>query len=186
MNTSKVALYFDPDDAPVLTPSACIADMFALTDESGLLQIPAWPYDDDTPEDQARFYRCRMDWNKADRDAALRLFESCYETMRELAPKFNSIRASGAEALPEAQKAFWNAYLRDFESDDNDAVCAEAEERVGQSPAAYDMIIRAQRLCRLMALKAPEIIIRGEANLFAQALVIHTYCREMEVAEDVE
>ena len=47
MNTSKVALYFDPDDAPVLSPAECIESMFALTDESGLLYIPAWPYDDD-------------------------------------------------------------------------------------------------------------------------------------------
>ena len=76
--------------------------------------------------------------------------------------------------------------LRDFESDDTDAICAEAEERVGQSPAAYDVIIRARRLCRLMALEAPEIIIRGEANLFAQALVVHGYCKELEIVEGVE
>ena len=176
MNTSKVALYFDPDDAPILTPSECILSMFALTDESGLLVIPAWPYDDDAPEDQRRFYRCKMDWNEADRDDALRFFETCCETMRELAPQYDSIRASGAEALPEAQKAF----------DNPDAVCAESEARVGKSPAAYDVILRARRLCRLMALEAPEIIIRSEANLFAQALVIHRYCKEMEIVGEVE
>ncbi len=186
MNTSKVALYYDPDDAPILTPSECIVSMFALTDESGLLLIPAWPYDDDAPEDQARFYRCQMNWNEADRDAALRLFERCYETMREIAPKFDSIRSSGAEALPEAEKRFWNTYLRDFASDDIDAICAEAEERVGQSPAACDVIIRARRLCRLMALHAAEIILQGEANLYAQALVIHGYCKELEIVEDVD
>ena len=186
MNTSKVALYYDPDDAPILAPTECIVSMFALTDESGLLVIPAWPYDDDAPEDRERFYRCRMDWTEADRDAALRFFENCCETMREIAPKLDSIRASGAEALPEAQKAFWNTYLRDFESDNPDAVCAESEARVGKSPAAYDVILRARRLCRLMALEAPEIIIRSEANLFAQALVIHRYCKEMEIVGEVE
>ena len=186
MNTSKVALYSDPDDAPILTPSECIVSMFALTDESGLLLIPAWPYDDDAPEDQERFYRCNMDWNEADRDAALRFFESCCKTMRVIAPQYDSIRLSGAEALPETQKAFWNMYLRDFESDDMDAICAEAEERVGKRPAAYDVIMRARRLCRLMSLEAPEIIIRSEANLFAQALVIHEYCRELEIVEEVE
>ncbi len=184
MNTSKTALNFDPNDPPVLTPVETIVSMFEHTDADGILCIPAWPYDDDA--EQGMLYQCRMNWNEADRDAALRHFESCYETTREIAPKFDSIRASGAEALPEAQKAFWNTYLRDFESDDNDAVCAEADERVGQSPAAYDVIIRARRLCRLMALEAPEIIIRGEANLFAQALVIHRYCKELEIVEDVE
>lgn len=186
MNTSKVALYYDPDDAPILTPSECIVSMFALTDESGLLLIPAWPYDDDTPEDRERFYRCRMDWTEADRDAVLRFFESCYETMQAIAAEYDSIRSSGTEGLSEAQKAFWNTYLRDFESDEIDAICAEAEARLGKSPAAYDVILRARRLCRLMALEAPEIIIRGEANLFAQALVIHGYCREMEIVEEVE
>ena len=186
MNTSKVALYFDPDEAPILTPSECIVSMFALTDESGLLVIPAWPYDDDAPEDRERFYRCKMDWNEADRDAALRFFESCCETMRELAPQYDSIRASGADALPEAQRAFWNTYLRDFASDDMDEICAEAAARIGESPAAYDVILRARRLCRLMSLDAPEIIIRSEANLFAQALVIQGYCKDMETVEDVK
>ena len=90
------------------------------------------------------------------------------------------------KALPEAQKAFWNTYLRNSESDEIDAICAEAEARIGKSPAAYDVIIRARRLCRLMSLEAPEIIIRGEANLFAQALVIHSYCEELEIVKEVE
>ncbi len=37
-----------------------------------------------------------------------------------------------------------------------------------------------------MTLKAPKIIINNEANLFAQALVIHIYCKEMEIVETVE
>lgn len=184
MNTSKIALSFDSNDPPVLTAVETIVSMFEHTDTDGILCIPSWTYDDD--EEQGMLYRCRMSWNEADRDAALRLFESCYETMREIALKFDSIRSSGAEVLPEAQKAFWNTYLRDFASEDIDAICAEAEERVGQSPAACDVIIRARRLCRLMSLEAPEIIIRGEANLFAQALVIHGYCKEMEIVEDAE
>lgn len=184
MNTSKIALNFDPNDPPVLTPAECIVSMFEHTDADGILCIPSWPYDDDA--EQGMLYQCRMNWNEADRDAALRLFESCYETMREIAPKFDSIRSSGAEVLPEAEKQFWNTYLRDFESEDNDAICAEAEARLGKSPAAYDVIIRARRLCRLMSLEAPEIILQGEANLFAQALVIHGYCKEMEIVEGVE
>lgn len=185
MNTSKVALPFDPDDAPVLTPAETIVSMYEHTDTNGLLYIPAWPSYDPDADDKTGFFKCRMNWNEADRDAALRHFESCYETMREIAPQYDSIRTSGAEVLPEAQKAFWNTYLRDFESDDADAICAEAEERVGKGPAACDVIIRAWRLCRLMSLDAPEIIIRGEANLFAQALVIHWYCEELEIVEDV-
>ena len=184
MNTSKTALNFDPNDPPVLPPVETIVSMFEHTDTDGILCIPAWPYDDD--EEQGMLYQCRMNWNKADLENVLRQYENCCDTMKKIAEKYDSIRSSGAEVLPEAEKQFWNTYLRDFASDDIDAICAEAEERVGQSPAAYDVIIRAQRLCRLMALHAPEIIIRGEANLFAQALVIHGYCKELEIVEDVE
>lgn len=184
MNTSKTALNFDPNDPPVLTPVETIVSMFEHTDTDGILCIPSWPYDDDA--EQGMLYQCRMNWNKADLENVLRQYENCCDTMREIAPKFDSIRSSGTEVLPEAQKAFWNTYLRDFASEDIDAICAEAEERVGKGPAACDVIIRAQRLCRLMSLEAPEIIIRGEANLFAQALVVHGYCKELEIVEAVE
>ena len=184
MNTSKVALPFDPDDAPVLTPVETIIRMFDHTDTDGILCIPAWPYDDDA--EQGMLYQCRMNWNKADLENVLRLYESCYDTMKSIALRCGSVRDGlDAAALSEAQKPFWNTYLRDFESEDNDAICAEAEERVGQSPAAYDVILRAKRLCRLMSLEAPAIIVRNEANLFAQALVIHSYCEELEIVEDM-
>ena len=185
MNTSKVALYFDPTDPPALTPAECIVGMFEHTDSDGILCIPAWPYDDDA--EQGMLYKCRMRWTEADRDAVLRLYESCYDTMKSIALQCGSVRDGvDAAALSEAQKPFWNTYLRDFGSEDNDAICAEAEERVGKSPAACDVIIRARRLCRLMTLEAPEIILRSEANLFAQALVIHGYCEELEIVEEVE
>lgn len=187
MNTSKVALNFDPNDPPVLTPVETIVSMFEHTDTNGLLYIPAWPSYDPDADDKTGFFKCRMNWNKADLENVLRQYESCHDTMKKIAEKYDSFRADpDAEVLPEAEKRFWNTYLRDFESDDTDAICTEAEERVSQSPAACDVIIRARRLCRLMALDAPEIIIRGEANLFAQALVIHGYCEELEIVEEVE
>lgn len=185
MNTSHISLFSDPDEVPVLTPKECIVGMFEHTDSDGILCIPAWPYDDDL--EQGMIYQCRMNWTEADRDAVLRLYESCYDTMKSIALRCGSVRDGvDAAGLSEAQKPFWNTYLRDFGSDDNDAICAEAEARVGKSPAAYDVILRARRLCRLMTLEAPEIILRSEANLFAQALVIHWYCEELEIVEEVE
>ena len=37
------------------------------------------------------------------------------------------------------------------------------------------MILRAQRLCRLLNLKAPELVINNEARLLASALVLNRY-----------
>ena len=245
MNTSKVALYFDPNDPPVLTPEESIISMFEHTDTDGVLYIPEWPYDNASDE-QESFFKCRMDWNKTDLENVLRQYESCFETMKKIAENYDSFRSdANEEAMPEEEKQFWNTYLRNFKIGDIDAeliaditdrmetadmvkgiaeklhsgkevseeelslfnehwdtsvsdeeetlydryreaVLADAWDRVGGNVAAYDMIVCAQRLCRLMALEAPEIIIQTAANLFAQTLVIHTYCRELETVEDVE
>ena len=67
-----------------------------------------------------------------------------------------------------------------------DAIHADAEKRIGKSPAAYDVVIRARRLCKLMAIHAPQIIIDNEADLLAQAMAIHGYCRERKTVDDVE
>ena len=45
MNTSKIALYTNPDEVLTLTPSESIISMFEHTDENGTLYIPEWPYD---------------------------------------------------------------------------------------------------------------------------------------------
>lgn len=49
----------------------------------------------------------------------------------------------------------------------------QTEQRVGKGPMAYDLVIRAQRLCRLMALHAPDQMIAYEDRRFAQAYAIH-------------
>ena len=126
----------------------------------------------------------KMHWNAADLQDVLMRCESDYHALKLLSEKYDSIRtAADAEALPEAQKAAWNTYIRDFETD---VIDAEAEARIGGGVAAYDVLFHAYRLYRLMSLNAPRFIIQGEACLFAQTMVIHSYCETMEVVEDVE
>ena len=83
MNTSKIACYTKPDEAPVLTPAESIISMFEHTDENGVLYIPEWPVPlDDSAEDKELFYKCKMHCNAADlQDAAdaLRKRLSCAE-----------------------------------------------------------------------------------------------------------
>lgn len=247
MNTCKIALYTKPDEPLALTPAESIISMFDHTDKSGVLYIPEWPYDDNS-DSKERFYKCKMNWNEVDLDDALWYYESYFNTIKKISKKYDTIRSSAdVESLAEAQKKFWNTYIRDFETGDidvelvmdiaermetinmvkaiaikidsgievskeefdcnyyneykntvvfedeqslyeryRDAIHADAENRVGNNVAAYDVVIRAKRLCKLMALKAPKIIVNNEANLFAQALVIHIYCKEIEIVETVE
>ena len=47
-------------------------------------------------------------------------------------------------------------------------------------PATYDVAIRAVRLCKLYAMKAPAIIIENEARILAQALVINHFAESVQ------
>ena len=67
-----------------------------------------------------------------------------------------------------------------------DAILADAERRLDRALAAYDVIIRAKRVCRLMSLEAPDIILNNEAKLLAQALAINAYAESAEYVSDAE
>lgn len=104
----------------------------------------------------------------------------------------------------------WNTYIRDFEIDGIDAdevsellenkasgvrlfeeeeelceryaeaIYADSESRLDSPLAAYDVIIRAKRLCRLMSLEAPDCVINNEAKLLVQAMAVNRFGLSME------
>ena len=59
MNTSKIALYTNPDEVLTLTPSESIISMFEHTDENGTLYIPEWLYDSNC-DNTEHFYIIRF------------------------------------------------------------------------------------------------------------------------------
>ncbi len=67
-----------------------------------------------------------------------------------------------------------------------DAIYADAERRLDKALAAYDVIIRANRVCMLMSLDAPDFILNNEAKLLAQALAINAYAESAEYVSDAE
>lgn len=246
MNTSKIALYTPDDESHIFSGPEAIMDMFEHTDEDGVLYIPGWPYDNNYDEEES-FYKCKMNWNKADAEKAVADFGALYEALEAIA-KIPDYREPDfdVKSLPSDLQPVWNTYIRDFETDDSfdmdlimdisdrlgtvamidyiarkmemgsdvseeeyslyndckdtsvseseealldeylDAIHYEAAQRVGVSEVAYDVVIRAKRLCRLLSLGAPAIILRNEASLLAQAMVIRNYCEEMEVVKTVE
>ena len=72
-----------------------------------------------------------------------------------------------AEPVSEEDKVYYQTYL--------DAVRAAAEQRIGESICASEVIFFARRLCRLLEISAPEIIVSNEQNCFIQALVLHRH-----------
>ena len=58
----------------------------------------------------------------------------------------------------------------------------QSETRVGKNVYAYETVVFAQRLCRLIELGAPEVIINNEARRFAEMFVLHEYATEVKHA----
>ncbi len=244
MNTFKNALYTDDESARKLTPAETIAEMFASTDENGVLYIPAWPTDRH-PEGNG-IYRCVMDWDRQDAEELTCEFESLRSSLARLAAipgaAFGDVRSID---IPADLENVWHTYIRGFETGDIDLdqvsdisdrlqtmdligeirgrmqageelseddrsffkdlkdvtvseeekalyseymarLEADAARRIGDSFAAYSVVIRAKRLCRLMELKAPEIIIGSEACLLAQAMAVHRYAKSVTVQKSME
>ncbi len=56
-----------------------------------------------------------------------------------------------------------------------ECIIKDSESRVGKSIGAYDEVIRAKRVCKLMCLQAPEIILNKELCMLAQSMAIHRF-----------
>lgn len=60
----------------------------------------------------------------------------------------------------------------------------DAENRIGKSISAYDVVIRSRRLCCLFHLNAPLMIIYNEARELAAAMLLHDYGISKEVVDN--
>lgn len=58
------------------------------------------------------------------------------------------------------------------------------EEKVGTGIGAVDLVLRARRLCKLLEIDAPKMIVDKEACMLAVAYVIHKYAYTMEKVDD--
>lgn len=96
----------------------------------------------------------------------------------------DSIEAFEKEALSEyidvtVTDEEWSYRETYFERVDKDA-----EKRVGKGICAYDVIIRSRRLCRLLSLEAPMIVVNNEAHQLAAAMLLHDYGVSREVVDN--
>jgi hypothetical protein len=64
----------------------------------------------------------------------------------------------------------------------SEAVHADSAERVGDDLFAYQEVIRAKRVCALMRLGAPQIIVNSECCRLAAAMALHRFCEDIETA----
>ena len=185
------------------SPEELIEAMFGATDENGRLLIPEFSYDSDGEADG--LYLCVMDWKEEDKTALIsRIRDLCAAFRRIGEAGMGSVPAGEdeavwlryvcpltadgveeqalialseklmqGEALTPAEEAVIEAYRA--------GVYADAERRLGKGECAYDVCVRAQRVCALIETGAPGEIVNAEMRLFAAALCLHGYCREKTV-----
>ena len=77
----------------------------------------------------------------------------------------------GEEVSPEEE-----AYYREY-ADKKDT---DAALRIDGKFAQYDVIVRAQRVYKLMANDAPKVLIDNEERYLVQAMAVNRYATEME------
>ena len=82
-----------------------------------------------------------------------------------------------AEPVSEEDKTYYRTYLG--------AVRAAAEQRIGESICASEVIFFARRLCRLLEIGAPEIIVNNELHCFVEALVLHHHGVRKEIVGSI-
>ncbi len=62
----------------------------------------------------------------------------------------------------------------------------QSEQRIGISHAAYQLVIHARRVCRLMSLLAPDVIVNAEKKCLMQAVAFHACAESFTVIEPAE
>ena len=192
-------------------PTRYIREMFAHTDDQGLLYIPTWPRDG-VPNETAdgNYLECRMNWTAEDCDREVEKFNALYTALERIAEKYEALDggADPHEVLTDELYKVWNLYVREFdpagldmdriyeldeladeELTEKDKALLNAYSvschidamlRLGKSRVAYDVVIRAMRVCRLLALGAPAVIVRNETGLLAQALTLRDHAVSVE------
>jgi len=188
----------------VKTPGELIDRMFETTTEDGCLTLSGFPDDEGCHNYNIQAHMAWTEPDRAAAAAAFHSLMEALQAIAAQDSKPDGTADNARAELAQPLFGVWNVYLRDFDygtpgpdtfyeiSVKLDENRAEPEEeavyrntvkmideqcalRLGRSIYAYQFIIRAKRVHRLMVLNAPEIIITGEAKLMAQAMVLNRY-----------
>lgn len=182
MDFNRLSEIYDKMD-----PIECIDYMHETTyqdDENGQyrLDIPEWPYDYYDPHQIIGF--AMNNWSKDDRDRVKAEYLQLIDSIKAIASvgEICETYEENEHILGKELLEVWNTYIRRLDGDEDSPsygadIRRDAEERLGKRVAAYEEIIRARRVFVLMTLDAPDIIIKIESQLLAQAMVINRFAK---------
>lgn len=209
----KYKLAFNSDDE-TLSPVDCIELMFRHTGILSRLYVPDW-YGESDGNTCLRLDMTWNENEKNEAVSAFEKLYSQLKEIASVYDRLEDTLEENKTVLSPELLEVWNTYVRDFETGDldlekicdiserkdacervtdeeealykiyRDAVYKDAESRLENKLAAYDAVIRAKRVCKLMSLNAPEIIINNEAKLLAQAIAVNRFGDGLERVENV-
>lgn len=146
--------------------------MYAYTATDGTLYLNNWYdcYKDDLLT--CHTFRASIKWDENSFDDVLDTFQDLLEDLTVIADCYEQLDGTVETArnlLPnESVVATYFIYVEPFDAKNNLQLLSQITGRVGDDLCGFYTILHAQRLCKLLALNAPKLVIRNECrHLFA-------------------
>lgn len=168
------------DFSTQISPIEFALQMFKNTAGDGTLYLNKW-YDTDC-EDCLTYnnFVAKIDWSAEDAEYAIGEFQRLYDELDVIADHLEELdgtTATAQEILPDELVSSYCIYVAPLDATNKGA---EAVGRVSEGPCGYELIRHSQRLCRLLALDAPQMVIDSESRMLMASIIIHTFGKGIE------
>ena len=166
-----------------IAPTDFALEMFKNTAEDGTVYLNNW-YDVDCED--CRTYNnfvATIKWTEEDVEYTINEYNRLFEELDVIADHLDELDgtiATAHEVLPDELVASYCIFVAPFEAKTNQELNAEVIGRVSDGPCGYELIRHAGRLCRLLSLKAPDLVIENEERFLFASLAIHMFGENVE------
>ena len=157
--------------------------MFEKSSEDGVLILRNW-YDVDCEDCQTyNNFVATIKWTAEDVEYAINEYNRLFEELDVIADHLDELDGTSAtaqEILPDELVAAYCIFVSPFEAKNNEELNAEVIGRVSEGPCGYELIRHSQRLCRLLSLDAPKLVVQNEERMLFASLAIHMFGENVE------
>lgn len=159
--------------------------MLDRTAADGALYLENW-YDVDCEDcNTYSSFAVNVKWSEKDMEYAINEFNQLCNELGVIADHIDDLDGtpeSALEILPDELVAAYSIYVAPIIAKNNKELNALVIGRVSDGICGYQLIRHSQRLCRLMALDAPEIVVQAEKRMLLASLILHLYGENIEKA----
>ena len=166
-----------------IAPTDFALEMFKNTAEDGTVYLNNW-YDVDCEDCQTyNNFVATIKWTEEDVEYTINEYNRLFEELDVIADHLDELDgtiATAHEVLPDELVATYCIFVAPFEAKTNQELNAEVIGRVSEGPCGYELIRHSQRLCRLLSLNAPNLVVENEERMLFASLAIHMFGESVE------